>query len=119
MDGNLDLLNLKEDKSIVKNLDPGGTLIHISENILLTCVIFKFNDYKAKQERNLMVTNKNVYNLKGTGIVASIQMSRGKFPWRRLRPLLWEGSALNSCFTSQINTIIGTPPPTRGRRSYS
>ena len=38
-----------------------------SETILMSCLIFKFNDYKAKQERNLMITNRNVYNLKGTG----------------------------------------------------
>ena len=37
------------------------------ENIVLSCAIFKFNDYKKKQERSLMVTNKNVYNLKGKG----------------------------------------------------
>lgn len=38
-----------------------------AETITLTCAIFKFNDYKKKQERSLMVTNKNVYNLKGKG----------------------------------------------------
>lgn len=43
-----------------------------SEIIFLTCAIFKFNDYKKKQERNLMVTNKNVYNLKGKGTMRKI-----------------------------------------------
>jgi len=28
--------------------------------------IFKFNDYKKKQERNILITNMGVYNLKGT-----------------------------------------------------
>lgn len=34
------------------------------EAILLSCAVFKFNDYKKKQERNLMVTTHGVYNLK-------------------------------------------------------
>lgn len=48
------------------------------ETILLTCAISKFNDYKKKQERSLMVTNKNVYNLKGKGIDVDIQTSEGR-----------------------------------------
>jgi len=33
--------------------------------VLLSSPIFKFNDYKKKQERNILVTNQGVYNLKG------------------------------------------------------
>lgn len=34
--------------------------------------IFKFNEYKNRQERTLMVTNKGVYNLKSSSIKRSI-----------------------------------------------
>lgn len=37
------------------------------ESVYISCPIFKFNDYKKKQERNLMVTNFGVYNLKDKG----------------------------------------------------
>ena len=36
------------------------------EIIYMSCPIFKFNDYKKKQERGLLITNFAVYNLKGT-----------------------------------------------------
>lgn len=32
----------------------------------MSCPIFKFNDYKKKQERGLLITNQAVYNLKGS-----------------------------------------------------
>jgi hypothetical protein len=35
----------------------------------MSCPVFKFNDYKKKQERNLMVTNLGVYNLKEKSII--------------------------------------------------
>lgn len=43
------------------------TIISMSECVYLSCPIFKFNDYKKKQERNMLVTNFGVYNLKGSG----------------------------------------------------
>ena len=36
------------------------------EIVFLSSPIFKFNDYKKKQERNIMITNLGIYNLKGT-----------------------------------------------------
>ena len=39
------------------------------ERILLSCNLFKFNDYKKRQERSLLVSTKNVINIKGTCIV--------------------------------------------------
>lgn len=36
------------------------------EIVLLSSPIFKFNDYKKKQERNILVSNMAVYNLKDT-----------------------------------------------------
>ena len=41
--------------------------------------IFKFNDYKKKQERNILITNMGVYNLKGTNSISPyIQLSSAK-----------------------------------------
>lgn len=36
------------------------------EIIKMSCPIFKFNDYKKKQERGLLITSLAVYNLKGS-----------------------------------------------------
>lgn len=45
----LDMLNLNDEKSILKSLEPGGINSFILETIILSCAIFKFNDYKKKQ----------------------------------------------------------------------
>jgi len=62
---------LREDKSIVKSLDA-------KETILMSCSLFKFNDYKKKQERNLMVTTAGVYNLKEKTIRRKIDIEKIK-----------------------------------------
>ena len=36
------------------------------ERILLSSPIFKFNDYKKRQERNFCITTHAIYNLDGT-----------------------------------------------------
>jgi serum/glucocorticoid-regulated kinase 2 len=41
----------------------------------MSCSIFKFNDYKKKQERGLLVTNLAVYNLKGSEIKRKIDVA--------------------------------------------
>jgi len=43
------------------------------EVVLLSTPIFKFNDYKKKQERNILVSNQGVYNLKGNSISIIMQ----------------------------------------------
>lgn len=62
---------MREDKSIVKSLDA-------KETILMSCSLFKFNDYKKKQERNLMVTTAGVYNLKEKTIRRKIDIEKIK-----------------------------------------
>lgn len=47
-----------------------------SETILMSCPIFKFNDYKKKQERGLLITNAAVYNLKGSEVKRRIDADR-------------------------------------------
>lgn len=37
----------------------------------MSCNLFKFNDYKKRQERSLLITTKNVINLKGTCMLSS------------------------------------------------
>lgn len=44
----------------------------------MSCNIFKFNDYKKKQERGLLITNQAVYNLKGTDIKRRIEADKIK-----------------------------------------
>jgi len=46
--------------------------------VLLSSPIFKFNDYKKKQERSILITSMGVYNLKGTSTSPSIQPSSGR-----------------------------------------
>lgn len=46
--------------------------------ILLSSPIFKFNDYKKKQERNILITNLGVYNLKGNTIKRKIDIDKIK-----------------------------------------
>jgi serum/glucocorticoid-regulated kinase 2 len=41
----------------------------------MSCPIFKFNDYKKKQERGLLITNKAVYNLKGSDVKRRIDVA--------------------------------------------
>ncbi len=48
----------------MKSLDAKGIYYDHVETILMSCTLFKFNDYKKKQDRNLMVTTAGVYNLK-------------------------------------------------------
>ena len=48
------------------------------EHLLLSSPIFKFNDYKKKQERNILITNTGVYNCKDTGKSIATQPSREK-----------------------------------------
>ena len=42
----------------------------------MSCPIFKFNDYKKKQERGLLITNAAVYNLKGSEVKRRIDADR-------------------------------------------
>ncbi|CAK78829.1 unnamed protein product (macronuclear) [Paramecium tetraurelia] len=65
-----DELNLENDK-FSKQLDQ-------DERILLSCNLFKFNDYKKRQERSLLVSTKNVINLKGTSIKRKIPYNKIK-----------------------------------------
>jgi serum/glucocorticoid-regulated kinase 2 len=39
--------------------------IYFLEHIILSAPVFKYNDYKKRQERNILLTNKSFYNLKG------------------------------------------------------
>lgn len=46
--------------------------------MLLSAPILKFNDYQKKQERNILVSNKGVYNLKGNSNHNFMQQSNEK-----------------------------------------
>lgn len=60
-DSGLDYLHFRNDKSITKALAA-------QESIVLTAPLFKFNEANKRQERNLMVTNKQIYNLNKTSV---------------------------------------------------
>jgi|JI6StandDraft_1071083.scaffolds.fasta_scaffold23539_3 hypothetical protein len=80
-----------------------------SETILMSCSLFKFNDYKKKQERNLMVTTAGVYNLKEKSTWWSMQPFVGKSTLKKLKPSPSARSGLNSCYTSPTNTTTAMP----------
>lgn len=44
----------------------------------MSCPIFKFNDYKKKQERSLVITNQAIYNVKGTEVKRRIDIQKVK-----------------------------------------
>lgn len=74
MDDTCDILNISTEKSIVKEFQNGGTILVNEECVYMSCPIFKFNDYKKKQERSLLITSHAVYNLKDTDIKRRIAM---------------------------------------------
>ena len=49
MEDKYDLLKCTTEKSIVKEFQNGGKITHNVESVLMSCPIFKFNDYKKKQ----------------------------------------------------------------------
>lgn len=63
------MLGFSAEKSIVKEFKN-------NEIVFLSSPIFKFNDYKKKQERNIMITNLGIYNLKGTTIKRKIDIEK-------------------------------------------
>lgn len=67
----LDELNLEQDKGMMKHLDS-------DEKVMLSTNIFKFNDYKKRQERSILISSKALLNLKGTSVKRKIPLSRIK-----------------------------------------
>ena len=57
MEADADLLGFAGDPDILKLFEP-------DEKLLLSDKLHKFNPFGWKQERNLIVTNKYLYNLK-------------------------------------------------------
>ena len=57
-----DHLNFRNDKTIQ------GIIGEDNEKLLLSDKIIKINRYGLSQERNILVTNKSIYNLKKKGI---------------------------------------------------
>ncbi|KRX09044.1 Protein kinase-like domain [Pseudocohnilembus persalinus] len=64
----LDACKISEDRCIKNQLSQGG------ETFILSTQIYKFNDYKKKQERNVMLTSRAFYNLKGKTIKRKIEL---------------------------------------------
>lgn len=65
----LDLLKFAKEKSIQKLLEP-------NEAIIMTCSIYKFNRKNKRQERNLMITTKGIYNLSKTSLKRKIGINK-------------------------------------------
>jgi len=49
-------------------------LFEPDEKLLLTDAIYKFNHYNWKQERNILITNKFIYNLKKKSLKRKISL---------------------------------------------
>jgi len=75
--------------------------------VFLSSPVFKFNDYKKKQERNILVTNLGVYNLKGNSTYFIIKPSNAKLILTKLKPLLSAKLEPNLSSMSQKNMITG------------
>jgi serum/glucocorticoid-regulated kinase 2 len=69
MDGKIeyDYLGLANDKEIKAIIKEGKSIL-IVENLLFTDKIIKINRYNMSQERNILITNKAIYNLKKKSI---------------------------------------------------
>ena len=53
----MDYLNFAPEKEVLKLFEP-------DEKLLFSDKLSKYNPFGWKQERNLLITNKNLYNLK-------------------------------------------------------
>lgn len=71
MDADHDTLKFSQNKDITKNFEN-------QEKIYYSGVINKYNDYHKQQQRNIMITSKGLYNLKGTSIKRNIPISKIK-----------------------------------------
>lgn len=59
----MDLLNVLSEKAIMKLLQNNCIFKDNLEIVYLSSPVVKFNDYRKKQERGLLVTSQAVYNL--------------------------------------------------------
>ena len=82
-------------------------LFHNVEYILLSSPLFKFNDYKKKQERNILITNCKVYNCKDTSTFQLIQPLKEKQMLTKLGHLLLVELEQNLSSTSPKSTTTG------------
>ncbi len=57
MEKQMDYLSFAVDKDILKMFEP-------DEKLLFSDKLHKFNPFDWKQERNIVITNKYIYNLK-------------------------------------------------------
>jgi len=64
-----DELQFSTKKDIIKQLES-------DERILLACAVTKYNDHDKRQERNIMITTKAVYNFSGSTIKRKIYMNK-------------------------------------------
>lgn len=62
-----DYLSFANEPEIKKLLDP-------DEKLLFSSTIFKFNHYNWKQERNILITDKYIYNLKKKSLKRRINL---------------------------------------------
>jgi hypothetical protein len=49
-----------------KNTTQISANLNVTERILLACAVTKYNDHDKRQERNIMITTKAVYNFSGS-----------------------------------------------------
>ena len=66
MEGTFDWLSFSKNPKITN-------LFEVDESLLFSDVIYKFNSMDWKQQRNIMITNKYIYNLKGENIKRKIK----------------------------------------------
>ena len=71
MEAKNDELNFGNDKNFLKSFEP-------NEKIILSTNLFKYNDYKKRQDRSIVVTTFNFYNMKEKEIKRKIGLQKIK-----------------------------------------
>lgn len=73
---NLDTLKMSENKKITKQLDEGGNTTIILEVIYMSGKVIKINHVGKRQERVLLVTNRNLFNVASTRSILPNRIKR-------------------------------------------
>jgi len=67
MESNKDYLSFASEPKIVKLLEP-------DESVVFSDSLYKYNPFNWKQKRNLVITTKNIYNLKSKDLRRRINL---------------------------------------------
>jgi hypothetical protein len=76
-----DYMGCAQNEEILSQLDGAK-----GEKVVFSCVVIKFNRFFVKQERTLLLTNQNVYNIKKNAIQRRINTQSIKALTKSTKP---------------------------------